>query len=97
MAEYQRVYQLSRYGNLLLVNATVGAKNIKLVLVSLLMDIGASYTILPVNLVKGVGGDISNPLSEIMVTAQGIINLLVESVGWLNCVGQFIENFEVVA
>lgn len=84
--------------NSLSVNARIGAKNIKPVLVYVLVDTGGSYRILAVNLVKGFGADISNPFPrETIVRGQGIINLPVVNVPWFNCVGQFIYNFEVAA
>lgn len=51
MSDYQKAYRLLRYGqNLLAVQATIGRNNsqVREYRVRLLVDTGASYTILPV-------------------------------------------------
>lgn len=91
-------YKLSNHGKLLKVNATVGAKNVLPVLLSLLVDTGATYTILPINAVKRLGCDIKKSLrTEQITTGQGTLLLPVVNLPWFNCAGQLITNFEVVA
>lgn len=96
---YQNCYKLSNYGGLLKINATVGGKNVKAVLLSLLVDTGSTYTILPINVVRRLGCDIKNPLRrEQIITGKGTLALQpVVNIPWFNCAGQFRENFEVVA
>ena len=100
MPNYQKAYRLLRYGqNLLAVQATIGnngeANEYR---VRLLVDTGASYTILPIKTLEDLGYDIRNPLRrQEIFTGQGRIYVPVINVCWFNCVGQFIENFDVFA
>ena len=41
-----KIYQLSRYGNLLIVNAAVRGKNNQIRQIKLLVDTGSSYTVI---------------------------------------------------
>lgn len=100
MPAYQKVYRLLRYGqNLLAVQATVGSREGgDFVRVRLLVDTGSSFTILPVQVLQNLGYDTRNPLRrQELVTGQGRIYVPVINVSWFNCVGQLIENFEIVA
>ena len=100
MPAYQKVYRLLRYGqNLLAVQATVGSREgSDFVRVRLLVDTGSSFTILPVQVLQNLGYDTGNPLRrQELVTGQGRIYAPVINVSWFNCVGQLIENFEIVA
>ncbi|MGB3263009.1 MAG: retropepsin-like aspartic protease [Microcoleus sp.] len=100
MPDYQKVYRLLRYGqNLLAVQATVGSREGgDFVRVRLLVDTGSSFTILPVQVLETLGYDTRNPLRrQELVTGQGRIYVPVINVSWFNCVGQLIENFEIVA
>ena len=100
MPAYQKVYRLLRYGqNLLAVQATVGSREGgDFVRVRLLVDTGSSFTILPVQVLQNMGYDTRNPLRrQELVTGQGRIYAPVINLSWFNCVGQFIENFDVFA
>jgi len=100
MPAYQKVYRLLRYGqNLLAVQATVSSREGgDFVRVRLLVDTGSSFTILPVQVLQNLGYDTRNPLRrQELVTGQGRIYVPVINVSWFNCVGQLIENFEIVA
>ncbi|MEG4841335.1 retropepsin-like aspartic protease [Microcoleus sp. B9-D4] len=100
MPAYPKVYRLLRYGqNLLAVQATVGSREGgDFVRVRLLVDTGSSFTILPVQVLQNLGYDTRNPLRrQELVTGQGRIYVPVINVSWFNCVGQLIENFEIVA
>jgi predicted aspartyl protease len=100
MPNYQKVYRLLRYGqNLLAVQATIGSREGgDFLRVRLLIDTGSSFTILPVEVLQNLGYDTGNPLRrQELVTGQGRIYAPVINVSWFNCVGQFIEDFEIVA
>ncbi|HBK98316.1 MAG TPA: peptidase A2A [Microcoleaceae bacterium UBA10368] len=100
MPAYQKVYRLLRYGqNLLAVQATVGSREGgDFVRVRLLVDTGSSFTILPVQVLQNMGYDTRNPLRrQELVTGQGRIYAPVINLSWFNCVGKFIENFDVFA
>jgi aspartyl protease family protein len=52
-----KIYQLSRYGNLLIVNAAVRGKNHQIRQIKLLVDTGSSYTVIRSTLLKSIGYD----------------------------------------
>lgn len=100
MAAREKVYRLLRYGqNLLAVQATIGSREGgDFVRVRLLVDTGSSFTILPVKVLQNLGYDTRNPLRrQELVTGQGRIYAPVINVSWFNCVGQLIQDFEIVA
>jgi aspartyl protease family protein len=101
MSYRKRRYHLSRYGNnQLKISASVGGINRGAFgRVSLLVDTGSSFTILPVRVLSELGYDLSNPVRRISITTgRGVTPPLpVINVRWLNCVGQLSENFEVIA
>ncbi|MCY7385419.1 MAG: retroviral-like aspartic protease family protein [Microcoleus sp. CAN_BIN18] len=101
MSNYQKAYPLLRHGrNLLTAQATIGGNNGEAneYRVRLLVDTGASYTILPIKTLEDLGYDSRNPLRrQEIFTGQGRIYVPVINVCWFNCVGQFIENFDVFA
>ncbi|MBE9123079.1 retropepsin-like domain-containing protein [Tychonema sp. LEGE 07199] len=101
MPDYQKAYRLLRHGrNLLAVQATIGGNNGDATeyRVRLLVDTGSSFTILPVQVLETLGYDTRNPLRrQELVTGQGRIYVPVIKVSWFNCVGQVIENLDVVA
>ena len=62
------------------------------------MDTGASFTILPVQILKDISYDIKHPIrEENIVTGKGPIKAPVIEVAWFNCLGKTIKNFEVIA
>ena len=94
----ERPYRLLRQGNLLLLRAAVGGRDGGIVVVRLLVDTGASYTILPVEVVEALSYDTHHPLRSIrIVAANGIIVAPMVVASWLHCLGQRIEDFPVVA
>jgi len=97
----QKVYRLLHHGdNLLKVQGTVGGNNsdVREYRLRLLVDTGASFTILPIQALEDLGYDIRNPVRrQELFTGQGRIYAPVVSLSWFNCVGQLIENFEIVA
>lgn len=83
--------------NLLLVRAGIGTKGTPPVFVPLLVDSGATYTTLPVPLLKAVGCDVKHPITQVsIVTGNGQINCPVVTVPWFNCLGHTNRNFPVV-
>jgi aspartyl protease family protein len=100
MSYSQKSYRLYLHGkNLLRTPAMIGGlqkKNHRRV--QLLVDTGASFTMLPVELLKYSGYDIKHPIrEENIVTGKGTIKAPVVQVSWFNCLGQTIKNFEVIA
>lgn len=100
MSYSQKSYRLYPHGkNLLRTPAMIGGlqkKNHRRL--QLLVDTGASFTILPVQILKYSGYDLKHPIrEENIVTGKGIIKAPVVQVSWFNCLGQTIKNFEVIA
>ncbi|MGK7944949.1 MAG: retropepsin-like aspartic protease [Microcystaceae cyanobacterium] len=98
---FSKHYSLTRYGvNLVKVNATIGSvyKN-DFQRLSLLIDTGASFTLIPKLILEDLGYNLKNPIRyQSIVTGQGKTSPLpVIQVSWFNSMGQFIENFEVIA
>ena len=95
-----RHYRLSSFPQrkLLLVRAAVGPERGIPIRLNLLLDTGARYTLLPVEIVRAVGCDIRSPLRRIPVmTAQGVIQAPIVEVPWFHCLGQRIEKWPVIA
>ena len=94
----QKPYRLLRHGNLLLLRAAIGGRDDGVVVVRLLVDTGASYTMLPVEVVEALGCDTHHPLRTIrIVAASGIIVAPMVAVSWFHCLAQRMEEFPVVA
>lgn len=94
----ERIYQLSRYGNLLAVSAAVGGQNDTVRKFKLLVDTGSSYTVLRSNLLNALGCDLQNLLRTIRITTGGgIVEVPVVTVPWFGCLGQRLGNFPLVA
>lgn len=93
-----RPYRLARQRNLLLVQAAVGGTDGTVLVLRLLLDTGASYTMLPVEAVEVLGRDTLHPLRRIrMVAANGVIVAPLVEMSWFHCLGQRLDNFPVVA
>lgn len=64
----------------------------------LVVDTGASYTTLPVEVVEALGCDTHHPLRTVrIVAANGIIVAPVVALPWFHCLGQRLSNFSVAA
>lgn len=95
-----KFYYLSRYGlNLFRANAVISGYSKKSYQqVSLLLDTGSSFTILPRPVLQHLGYDLKQPIRyQTITTAQGNTSAPVIEVRWFNCLGQLMEKFQVVA
>lgn len=93
-------YYLSRYGlNLFRANAVISGYSKKSYQqVSLLLDTGSSLTIIPRQVLQHLGYDLKQPIRyQKITTAKGDTSAPIIEVRWFNCLGQLMENFEVVA
>jgi len=91
-------YRVHRQGNLLILRAAVGGAGGSVVILRLLLDTGASYTMLPVEAVEALGCDTHHPLRRAhIIAANGVIVAPVVAVPWFHCLGQRIEEWPVVA
>jgi predicted aspartyl protease len=93
-----KAYRLTRVGNLFRARATVGSADGANGQAQLLVDTGASYTILPAEIIIGLGYDLLKPQGIArFIGVSGIVIAPVFNVAWFNCLGQTIKNFPVVA
>lgn len=93
-----KLYRLHRQGNLLILHAAVGGTDGSVLILRLLLDTGASYTMLPVEAVEALGCDTHHPLHRIrIIAANGVIIAPVVAVPWFHCLGQRMEKWPVVA
>jgi aspartyl protease family protein len=91
-----RTYRAAWSGNTLIVAAGIGGADDKARNIRLLVDTGAGYTILPVELVDALGYDLTKPSGKVrLITANGLIIAPLVKVTWLNCLGKLARNFEI--
>lgn len=94
-------YRATRFGNTLLASAVVGsggAAGETEARVRLLVDTGASYTMLKVETLVRLGYDLSQPFGHVrLVSANGIIVAPLVKLSWFNCMGQLLRDFTVAA
>lgn len=82
----------------MILRAAIGAADGSVIVLRLLLDTGASYTMLPVEAVEALGCDTHHPLYRVrIVAANGIIVAPVVAVPWFHCLGQRLEQWPVEA
>jgi len=92
------LHSLARVGNLLIVRAAVVGTDGRTVVLRLLVDTGASYTLIPVEAVERVGCDIHHPDRMLRImAASGVIVAPVVTLARFHCAGKIMEDFPVVA
>ncbi|MDJ0636075.1 MAG: retropepsin-like aspartic protease [Xenococcaceae cyanobacterium MO_188.B29] len=93
----KKIYRLQRQKDLLWLRAAIGRNQNITLLVRLLVDTGASYTVIPIPILQRLGCNLNKPLRTTMiVTANGAIEVPIIAVPWFNCLGIKKENFPVV-
>lgn len=94
----KKIYRCYRQQNVLWLRVAVGKSGNTPILVRLLVDTGASYTVLPTRILQRVGCNLEQPLEKKkIVTANGAIDVPIVAVPWFNCLGIKRENYPVVA
>jgi predicted aspartyl protease len=89
-------YPLTLEGNVLITRAAVGSLDGTTSIVRLLVDTGASTTMLPMQLLRKVGSQPDNPQRNMnIITGNGIRSIPITTVLWFGCCGQQVEAFEV--
>jgi clan AA aspartic protease (TIGR02281 family) len=92
------IYQLQRQQNVLWLRAAVSSLNNTPLLVRLLIDTGASYTVLPQKILQRVGCNLNKPIgNKKIVTANGAITVPIVTVPSFNCLGIKRVNYPVIA
>ena len=95
---YKKIYRCYRQQNVLWLRVAVGRSGDSPLLVRLLVDTGASYTVLPTRILQRIGCNLEQPLEKKkIVTANGAIEVPIVAVPWFNCLGIKRENYPVVA
>ena len=93
----KQIYRCHQQQNVLWLRAAVGQVQNTPLLVRLLIDTGASYTVLPIPILKRIGCNLNQPLGQKkIVTANGALTLPSVAVPWFNCLGVKRENYPVV-
>jgi predicted aspartyl protease len=91
-------YQLKPHGKLLWTKAAFGCQGSDLIVTArLLIDTGASYTAVSDRLIRSI---VESPVilrQEPIMTASQRLTAPVIAVPWINCLGQQIDNFPVIA
>jgi predicted aspartyl protease len=94
----RRFYPLEERRNFLLVKAAVGSSDNRSKVVKLMIDTGATYTVLPPDLLAELGCDLTKPNRIVNIAAAGgMIKVPIIRVPWFNCLGQRVELFSVLA
>jgi clan AA aspartic protease (TIGR02281 family) len=94
----QTVYPTQRYGNLLLVKAAIGGLNTQPKVIKLLVDTGASYTLLSAKVLLSLGYTLDNSTQRItVIAAGGNLQAPLLQLAWFNCLGQSIQDCPVLA
>ena len=94
----EKRYRLQRYGKLLMLKATVADTEGIYQSIRLLVDTGATYTVLPASFLRQMGYDVANPLRLVRISAaNGVLDVPFLKVDRFCCLGQDVADFSVVA
>lgn len=94
----QRVYRLQRQGDLWVARAALRGTDGGVVVLKLLLDTGASFTIIPVEVAERPGCDLSHPLRRVRVaSASAVIIAPMIPVPRFDCLGARFKNMPVIA
>jgi predicted aspartyl protease len=91
-------YSVQKIGNLFIVKASIGRLNAQPSIVQLLVDTGASQTGLPMDFLTDIGCPITATTPQRKITTgNGVIDVPIVQVPWLNSLGQQVQDFPVLA
>ncbi len=92
-----KTYRLTNSGTLLITKAAIaGPDGIKIL--SLLVDTGSSYTIIPVEALESCGCSPAEAKKHLrIVTGSGFVVAPVVQLDWFSTLGVKIDNFSIVA
>ena len=94
----KKIYQCNRQQNVLWLRAAVAKSTQAPIIVRLLVDTGASYTVIPTKILERIGcnSDRTQQYKKI-VTANGTLDVPIVTIPWFNCLGMKRKNYPVVA
>jgi predicted aspartyl protease len=91
-----QIYPVQKVGNLLWLNASVGGQGSDRAILRLLIDTGASYTVLPISPLQELGyHPTQSNLHRPIVTAGGTMNVPFIQVTSFHCLGIHLQDFPV--
>jgi predicted aspartyl protease len=92
------IYPTERYENLLILKAAIGGLSSQPKVIKLIVDTGASYTLISAKVLLSLGYTLENPVQRMtVIAAGGNLQTPVIQVAWFNCLGQSMQNFSVLA
>jgi predicted aspartyl protease len=92
-----RVYSVQKSGNLFIVKASIGRQDASPSIIQLLVDTGATQTGLPIEFLQDIGCVITPQTpNRLITTGNGIINVPIVEVAWINCLGEQVTQFPVL-
>ena len=94
----KKIYQCNRQQNVLWLRAAVARSTQAPIVVRLLVDTGASYTVIPTKILERIGCNLNQAQQyKKIVTANGAIDVPIVTIPWFNCLGIKRKNYPVVA
>jgi predicted aspartyl protease len=92
-----QIYPAQKLGNLLCIKASVKGHNNKIAVLRLLIDTGASYTLLPTRPLEPLGYKLTETTqTRELVTASGVVSAPLLNVRSFNCLGLELADFPVI-
>ena len=93
----KNIYRCYRQQNVLCLRAAISNQKEQPIIIRLLIDTGASYTVIPIPILKRINCDVENPIKrKKIVTANGAIDVPIIVVPAFNCMGIKQKEFSVV-
>ena len=94
----KKIYRCNRQQNVLWLRAASAQFPQAPIIVRLLVDTGASYTVLPTRVLRRIGCNLDQAQQhKKIVTANGALDVPIVTVPWFNCLGRVRENYPIVA
>jgi predicted aspartyl protease len=91
-------YAVQRYQNLFIINAAVASSTTEPKVIRMLVDTGASYTLISTRLLTTAGYTPETSTQTLtMIAAGGSLPAPVVRLHWFNCLGNQLEDFPVLA
>ena len=93
----KNIYRCYRQQNVLWLRAAISNQKEQPIIIRLLIDTGASYTVVPIPILKRINYDVENPIKrKKIITANGAIDVPIIIVPVFNCTGIKQTEFSVV-
>ena len=91
-------YPIQRYQNLFIVNAAIGSSTTQPKVIRMLVDTGASYTLISTRILTTAGYDLETSThTRMVIAAGGDLQAPIVPLSWFNCLGNQMNDFPVLA